>query len=134
MASHVNLSPESNGVVVEYCATRTHFSPKWLLEIKREHFFDNKIEVKHNTTMSKVCQITGKKAITGNNVSHSKRRTKRKFNVNVFNRKFYWVEQDQWIRLTVSASGLRLINRIGLDAALKKAAQDGHLKEIKAIY
>ena len=84
--------------------------------------------------MSKVCQITGKKAITGNNVSHSKRRTKRKFNVNVFNRKFYWVEQDQWIRLTVSASGLRLINRIGLDAALKKAAQEGHLTELKTIY
>ena len=54
--------------------------------------------------------------------------------MNIFNRKFYWVEQDQWIRLTVSASGLRLINRIGLDAALKKAAQDGNLKEIKAIY
>ena len=49
--------------------------------------------------MSKVCQITGKKAITGNNVSHSKRRTKRKFNVNVFNRKFFWPEQGQWIRL-----------------------------------
>ena len=65
--------------------------------------------------MSKVCQITGKKAITGNNVSHSKRRTKRKFNVNVFNRKFYWPEQDVWIRLTVSAAGLRNINRFGLD-------------------
>ena len=83
--------------------------------------------------MSKVCEITGKKAITGNNVSHSKRRTKRKFNVNVQNRKFYWVEQQQWIKLTVSAAGLRLINRIGLDAALKKAAADGTLKEIKTI-
>ncbi len=70
--------------------------------------------------MSKVCQITGKKAITGNNVSHSKRRTKRKFNVNVFNRKFYWPEQDQWVRLTVSAAGLRNINKMGLDAALKR--------------
>ena len=79
-------------------------------------------------TMSKVCQITGKKAITGNNVSHSKRRTKRKFNVNVFNRKFYWPEQDMWIRLTVSASGLRIINKMGIDAALKKAAEEGHLK------
>ena len=83
--------------------------------------------------MSKVCEITGKKAITGNNVSHSKRRTKRKFNVNVQNRKFYWVEQQQWIKLTVSAAGLRRINRIGLDAALKKAAADGNLKEIKTI-
>ena len=51
--------------------------------------------------MSKVCQITGKKAIVGNNVSHSKRRTKRKFNVNLFTKKFYWVEQDAWILLTL---------------------------------
>ena len=83
--------------------------------------------------MSKVCQITGKKAITGNNVSHSKRRTKRKFNVNVFNRKFYWPEEDIWIRLTVSASGLRIINRLGIDAALKKAAAEGHLTKIKSL-
>ncbi len=83
--------------------------------------------------MSRVCQITGKKAITGNNVSHSKRRTKRKFNVNVFNRKFYWPEEDTWVRLTVSAAGLRIINRIGLDAAIKKAAEQGHLTELKAL-
>ena len=55
--------------------------------------------------MSKICQITGKKAVTGNNVSHSKRRTKRKFNVNLFNKKFYWVEQGIWISLTISAAG-----------------------------
>jgi len=83
--------------------------------------------------MSRVCQITGKKAMTGNNVSHSKRRTKRKFNVNLFTRKFYWPEQDQWIQLTVSAAGLRNINRFGLDAALKKAAEKGHLTEIKVL-
>jgi len=51
--------------------------------------------------MSKVCQITGKKAMIGNNVSHSKRRTKRTFNVNLFTKKFYWVEQDCWISLTL---------------------------------
>lgn len=83
--------------------------------------------------MSKVCQITGKKAITGNNVSHSKRRTKRKFNVNVFKRKFYWAEQDVWIRLTVSAAGLRNIDRFGLDAALRKAAAKGYLTEITTL-
>lgn len=55
--------------------------------------------------MSKICQITGKKAITGNNVSHSKRHTKRRFNVNLFKRKFYWVEQDTWVMLNVSAAG-----------------------------
>ncbi len=80
--------------------------------------------------MSKVCQITGKRAMTGNNVSHSKRRTKRKFNVNLFSKKFYWVEQDQWIRLKLSASGLRLINKIGVDAALKRAAKKGYLTQL----
>jgi large subunit ribosomal protein L28 len=73
--------------------------------------------------MSKICQITGKQALVGNNVSHSKRRTKRRFNVNLFTKKFYWVEQDCWIDLNVSAAGLRLSNKIGLDAALKQAAQ-----------
>ncbi|MBO5780363.1 MAG: 50S ribosomal protein L28 [Muribaculaceae bacterium] len=82
--------------------------------------------------MSKICQITGKKAMTGNNVSHSKRRTKRRFNVNLFNKKFYWVEQDTWISLTISAAGLRTINKLGLDAALKQAAQKGYLTEIKS--
>ena len=77
--------------------------------------------------MSKICQITGKQAMVGNNVSHSKRRTKRRFNVNLFTKKFYWVEQDCWIDLNVSATGLRLINKIGLDAALKQAAQKGFI-------
>ena len=77
--------------------------------------------------MSKVCQITGKKAMVGNNVSHSKRRTKRTFEVNLFNKKFYWVEQDMWINLKISAAGLRTINKIGLDAAIKKAADNGFL-------
>ena len=77
--------------------------------------------------MSKVCQITGKKAMVGNNVSHSNHKTKRKFNVNLFTKKFYWVEQDSWIDLIVSANGLRTINKIGLDAALKQAAEKGYL-------
>jgi large subunit ribosomal protein L28 len=77
--------------------------------------------------MAKTCQITGKKAMTGNNVSHSKRRTKRTFEVNLFTRKFYWVEQDCWISLKVSAAGLRTINKIGLNAAIKKAAVKGCL-------
>ena len=65
--------------------------------------------------------------MTGNNVSHSKRRTKRVFDVNLFARKFYWVEQDCWISLKVSAAGLRTINKIGLNAAIKKAAEKGYL-------
>ena len=78
-------------------------------------------------TMSKICQITGKKAMGGCNVSHSKRHTKRSFDVNLFRRKFYWVEQDVWIELNVSAAGLRTINKIGLDNALKQAAEKGYL-------
>ena len=64
----------------------------------------------------------------GNNVSHSKRRTKRVFDVNLFTKKFYWVEEDCWISLTISAAGLRLINKIGLDAAIKRAAEKGFLQ------
>ena len=77
--------------------------------------------------MSKICQITGKAAMVGNNVAHSNKRTKRKFNVNLFSKKFYWVEQDCWVTLKVSAAGLRLINKVGLDAAIKKAADNGYL-------
>lgn len=66
----------------------------------------------------------------GNNVSHSKRRTKRTFDVNLFRKKFYWPEEDCWISLKISAAGLRLINRIGLNEALKRASQAGYI-EIK---
>jgi large subunit ribosomal protein L28 len=77
--------------------------------------------------MSKICQITGKKAMVGNNVSHSNHRTKRKFDVNLFTKKFYWVEQDCWVNLNISANGLRTINKIGLNAAIKQAAGKGYL-------
>lgn len=85
--------------------------------------------------MSKVCQITGKKVQVGNNVSHSKRRTKRKFEVNLHTKKFYWVEEDMWIVLRLSARALRTINKIGLNAALKKAQAEGHLdfKDIRIL-
>ena len=83
--------------------------------------------------MSKICQITGKKAMVGNNVSHSKRRTKRTFNVNLFNKKIYWVEEDMWITLTISAAGLRTINKKGLNAAIKEAAEKGYLTDIKTL-
>lgn len=79
--------------------------------------------------MSKICQITGKKAMTGNNVSHSKRRTKRKFNINLFTKKFYWVEQGVWISLTISAAGLRTINKLGLNKAMTEAYEKGYLKD-----
>ncbi len=85
--------------------------------------------------MSKICQITGKKDMRGNNVSHSRRRTKRVFDVNLFTKKFYYVEQGCWISLNVSANGLRIINKKGLDAALNEAVEKGYCdwKDIKVI-
>ena len=85
--------------------------------------------------MSKICQITGKKAQIGNNVSHSKHRTKRVFDVNLFSKKFYYVEEACWIQLKISAAGLRMINKVGLDAALKQAVAKGFVdwKDIKVI-
>lgn len=80
--------------------------------------------------MSKVCQITGKRAMVGNNVSHSKRRTKRRFIPNLFNKKFYLPEEDRWITLTVSAAGLRTINKNGLSVALKEAKAKGFVTNI----
>ena len=75
--------------------------------------------------MSRVCQITGKRAMGGNNVSHSKRRTKRKFDVNLFKKKFFLPDEDRWVSLTVSAAGIRTINKNGLNAALKNAREKG---------
>jgi large subunit ribosomal protein L28 len=80
--------------------------------------------------MSRVCQVTGKKVMVGNNVSHSKRRTKRKFLPNLFKKKFYLPEEDRWISLTVSASGIRTINKNGLNAALSSAKEKGFLTTI----
>ncbi|WP_298614045.1 50S ribosomal protein L28 [uncultured Odoribacter sp.] len=80
--------------------------------------------------MSRVCQITGKKAMGGNSVSHSKRRVKRTFSINLFKRNFYWPEEDRWIRLNVSAAGLRLINKKGLNACLKDATAEGLIKNV----
>ena len=77
--------------------------------------------------MSKVCQITGKKVITGYNVSHSKRRTKRTFEPNLFIKKFYNPDTDSWVTLKVSAAGMRTINKKGLTASIKEAKEKGYM-------
>ncbi len=78
--------------------------------------------------MSKVCEITGKHVISGNNVSHSRIHTKRTFAPNLQLKKFYIPEEDMWIQLKVSAKGMRIINKKGVLAALKDAAAQGHLQ------
>ncbi len=73
--------------------------------------------------------------MVGNWVAHSMHRTKRRFDVNLFTKKFYYVEQDCWVSLRLTSAGLRIINRIGLDAALRQAVEKGYCKwnDIKVI-
>lgn len=68
--------------------------------------------------MSRVCQVTGKRTITGNNVSHAHNKTKRKFFPNLHNRRFWVDSENRWVRLRVSTSGLRMIDKKGIDAVL----------------
>ena len=77
--------------------------------------------------MSRICQVTGKKAMVGNNVSHSKRRTKRKFLPNLSTKRYYLAEEKRWISLKISAAGIRLINKKGLTTALKEAKEKGYI-------
>ncbi|MBP5473638.1 MAG: 50S ribosomal protein L28 [Bacteroidales bacterium] len=77
--------------------------------------------------MSKICQITGKKVMSGNNVAHSKKRTRRKFYPNLFEKKYYLPEEDRWVTLKVSAAGIRIINKNGITNALKEAKANGYI-------
>lgn len=78
--------------------------------------------------MSRVCQLTGKKVMVGNNVSHSNRRTKRKFYPNLITKKFYLPEEKEYITLKISTSALRTINKNGIAACIKDAKEKGYLK------
>ena len=78
--------------------------------------------------MSKVCELTGKKAMVGNNVSHALNRTRRKFNANLMKKRFYIPEEDKWVTLKVSASALKNINKKGISAVIKEARAKGFLK------
>lgn len=78
--------------------------------------------------MSKVCEITGKKVMSGNNVSHSNIKTRRKFYPNLQTKKFYVPEVDAWITLRVSAKGIKNINKKGILACLEDAAANGLIR------
>lgn len=77
--------------------------------------------------MSRVCELTGKKAMVGNNVSHALNRTKRKFNANLITKRFYIPEEDKWIKLKIATSTLKNINKLGISAVLKDARAKGFL-------
>ncbi|BAO55707.1 50S ribosomal protein L28 [Nonlabens marinus] len=75
--------------------------------------------------MSRVCELTGKKAMSGNNVSHAMNKTKRRFNVNLFKKRFYLPTEDKWITLRVSAKAIKNINKKGITAMVKEARANG---------
>ncbi|WP_031425817.1 50S ribosomal protein L28 [Flavimarina sp. Hel_I_48] len=79
--------------------------------------------------MSRVCELTGKKAMVGNNVSHSMNKTKRKFDANLIKKRFYIPEEGKWLTLKISTSALKNINKNGIAAVLKEARTKGFLKK-----
>jgi large subunit ribosomal protein L28 len=75
--------------------------------------------------MSKVCQLTGKRPISGNNVSHSNRKTRRRFLPNLQKKRYFIPETNQWIELKLSTHAMRNINKLGIYAYLKRLEQKG---------
>lgn len=69
--------------------------------------------------MSKVCQVTGKRPVTGNNVSHSKVKTKRRFLPNLHTHRFWVESENRYVKLRLTAKGMRIIDKKGIDAVLK---------------
>jgi len=75
--------------------------------------------------MARVCQVTGKKPVSGNKVSHSNIKTKRRFLPNLQSKRFFLAEEDKWISLKVSSEGLRTINKKGLYNVVKELRANG---------
>ncbi len=78
--------------------------------------------------MSRICDLSGKKAMVGNNVSFSLNRTKRKFHANLVKKRFYIPEENKWVTLKVSTKILKTINKNGISAVLKEAKAKGYYK------
>jgi large subunit ribosomal protein L28 len=77
--------------------------------------------------MARICDITGKKVMVGNNVSRSNRKTKRKFYPNLQTKKFFIPESGEWVTLKVSASALRTIDKNGITSVLQKAIENDNI-------
>lgn len=77
--------------------------------------------------MSRVCELTGKRAMTGNNVSFSNKKNKRRFNVNLKKKRFYIPEEDRWVTLKISTAALKTINKKGIAVVMKEAIVNGFM-------
>jgi len=75
--------------------------------------------------MSRVCQVTGKRPMTGHNVSHANNKTKRRFLPNLHYHRFWVESENRWVKLRVSSQGMRIIDKKGIDAVLAEMRQRG---------
>ena len=75
--------------------------------------------------MTRVCEVTGKKTVTGNNVSHANNRTRRRFLPNLQNRRFWVESENRWISMRISGAALRTIDKLGIDAVIEKMRAEG---------
>jgi large subunit ribosomal protein L28 len=75
--------------------------------------------------MSRVCQVTGKKPVTGNNVSHAHNKTRRRFLPNLHTHKFWVESENRWIKLRISTKGMRIIDKNGIDTVLADMRKRG---------
>ena len=75
--------------------------------------------------MARVCEVTGKKTVTGNNVSHANNRTRRRFLPNLQNRRFWVESENRWISMRISGAALRTIDKLGIDAVIAKMRAEG---------
>lgn len=75
--------------------------------------------------MSRVCQVTGKRPMTGNKVSHANNKTRRRFLPNIQNHSFWVEEENRFVNLRVSTKGMRIIDKLGIKAVLDKIRANG---------
>ena len=75
--------------------------------------------------MSKICQVTGKRPVTGNNVSHAHNKTRRRFNPNLHHHRFWVESENRWVRLRLTAKGMRIIDKKGIDVVLADMRKRG---------
>jgi large subunit ribosomal protein L28 len=68
--------------------------------------------------MSKVCQVTGKRPMSGNNVSHAHNKTRRRFLPNLHSRRFWVESENRWVKMRVSSKGLRIIDKLGIEKVI----------------
>ena len=109
MSDSLTLVPDSDLVNVLFLASASYSGYK-----ERLIFWT----ISGNTPMSRVCQVTGKRPITGNNVSHSNIKSKRRFLPNLHSHRFWVESENRWVKLRVSTKGLRIIDKKGIDAVL----------------